>query len=275
MSNGRPSTFGSLTANCHIFKSPLPNRNVSFLLGRKMVFDSSNWVEIKPTRPLICLSLIPLRCVFVLGRGLEMFILSVYSLLYQTITAMSQDCIKSINSTNFQVKATGIRLNHPLLLVQPSECYSWGSGERQELLPITSSAQRYRHVQLGLDLLLLTAWWGSIHSFTVQNVWLILYTLCITLSAGSSCSLFCLSLLCCLFCISGAPLRTMFWFFFFFPPGLQQHSIWRLHKPWWLKPPNQLVRSVSPPCYRREADRHRQQVSNPKSCGFLPFVRWW
>lgn len=53
----------------------------------------------------------------------------------------------------------------------------------------------------------------------------------------------------------------MFWFFFFFPSGLPQHSIWRLHKPWQFKPPNQLVRSVSPPCYRQEADRHRQWVT--------------
>lgn len=47
-------------------------------------------------------------------------------------------------------------------------------------------------------------------------------------------------------------------FFFFFPRGLQQHGIWRLCKPWWFKSPNQLVGSVSPPCYRQEADRHRQ-----------------
>lgn len=36
------------------------------------------------------------------------------------------------------------------------------------------------------------------------------------LGAGSSCSLFCLSLMFCLFCISGAPLWTMFWFLFLF-----------------------------------------------------------
>lgn len=55
-------------------------------------------------------------------------------------------------------------------------------------------------------------------SVTLQNLWLTLHVLWITLGAGSSCSLFCLqSLMFCLFCISGALLWTMFWFLFLFP----------------------------------------------------------
>lgn len=66
--------------------------------------------------------------------------------------------------------------------------------------------------------------------------------------------------LCCVVCFASVKHYSEQCFdFYFFPPGLQQHSIWRLHKPWWFKPPNHLARSVSPPCYRREADRHKEQ----------------
>lgn len=182
---------------------------------------------------------------------------------------------------NFQVKAIGIKLNPSLLLVQPFECCPWCSAlenKRHVLLPSISLVWRARHVQPSLESLFLTTCSRSC-SFNLQNPWLTPHALWITLSAGSSCSQFCLSSsMSCLFCISGALLWTMFWFlflfFFFSPLGLQQHGIWRLHKPWWFKPPNQLVGSASPPCYRRQADRHRQGVSNTKSLSFLPLVRW-
>lgn len=117
---------------------------------------------------------------------------------------------------DFQVKAIGVKLNPSLLLVQPLECCPWCSAQenkRHILLPSISLVWRARHVQPSLESLFLSTCTRSC-SFNLQNPWLTPQALWITLSAGSSCSLFCLSSMSCLFCISGALLWTKFWFFF-------------------------------------------------------------
>lgn len=165
-----------------------------------------------------------------------------------------------------------------MLLVQSSECCLWGSGESETGTP--------PHHQLSTERQACAAKAGPASSGNLMRIYPLFhcaepvshpvhtvhYTQC---RKQLLTVLFIIVVLFVLHQWSTTLNNVLIFLFFFFPPGLQKHSIWRLQRPWWFKPPKQLVRSVSHPCYRREADRHRQQVSNPKSCGFLPFVRWW
>lgn len=120
-------------------------------------------------------------------------------------------------------------------------------------------------MQPRLDLLLLRKRIRSC-SLTLQALW-------IMLGAGSSCWLFCLSLMFCLFCISEALLWMMFWlmFLFFSPRGFSNMASEGFTSFDDLSLPTSLWGQCHLPL--QTGSRQAQaSVSNPKSCGFLPFV---